>query len=166
MWLFKEWANVVRLKEDGIPVVGFTWYSLTDQIDWDSALRDDAGRVNACGLYDLDRKMRRGARVSEAHRRLAGLPAHAQQLAPRRPVINGIRWAALLNRQAVPTMASRLANRGVHPRSAFARADDATKERWVAGTARAADGGDPMARHAARGLDHLPHRVAGAFPRL
>ena len=58
MWLFKEWANLVRLKEDGIPVVGFTWYSLTDQIDWDSALRDDAGRVNACGLYDLDRRIR------------------------------------------------------------------------------------------------------------
>jgi hypothetical protein len=47
-----------RLKQDGEPILGFTWYSLTDQIDWDSALRDDAGRVNACGLYDLDRKIR------------------------------------------------------------------------------------------------------------
>ncbi len=56
-WLLKQWANVHRLKHDGIPVVGFTWYSLTHQVDWDSALRDDAGNVNKLGLYDLDRKI-------------------------------------------------------------------------------------------------------------
>ena len=57
-WLWKEWANVLRVRNDGVPIVGFTWYSLTDQVDWDSALCDDAGRVNALGLYDLDRKLR------------------------------------------------------------------------------------------------------------
>ncbi|MCA1596564.1 MAG: family 1 glycosylhydrolase, partial [Chloroflexi bacterium] len=57
-WLRKEWANMLRLRGDGVPVVGFTWYSLTDQVDWDSALREDAGRVNPLGLYDLDRKQR------------------------------------------------------------------------------------------------------------
>lgn len=57
-WLWKEWANAHRLKQDGVPVLGFTWYSLTDQVDWDSALRVDAGNVNALGLYDLDRKIR------------------------------------------------------------------------------------------------------------
>jgi beta-glucosidase len=57
-WLWKEWSNVLRLRNDGIPVVGFTWYSITDQVDWDSALRDDAGRVNPLGLYDLDRQVR------------------------------------------------------------------------------------------------------------
>jgi beta-glucosidase/6-phospho-beta-glucosidase/beta-galactosidase len=57
-WLQTQWANVRRLKRDGIPIYGFTWYSLTDQVDWDSALRDDAGRVNSLGLYDLDRKIR------------------------------------------------------------------------------------------------------------
>ncbi len=56
-WLLKQWANVHRLKYDGIPVVGFTWYSLTHQVDWDSALRNDAGNVNELGLYDLDRKI-------------------------------------------------------------------------------------------------------------
>ena len=56
-WLLKQWANVHRLKHDGIPVVGFTWYSLTHQVDWDSALRDNAGRINRLGLYDLDRKI-------------------------------------------------------------------------------------------------------------
>jgi beta-glucosidase/6-phospho-beta-glucosidase/beta-galactosidase len=57
-WLWKEWANVHRLHQDGVPILGFTWYSLTDQVDWDTALREDAGRVNPLGLYDLDRKIR------------------------------------------------------------------------------------------------------------
>jgi beta-glucosidase/6-phospho-beta-glucosidase/beta-galactosidase len=56
-WFYKEWANVHRLKQDGVPIVGFTWYSLTHQVDWDTALREDAGRVNELGLYDLDRKL-------------------------------------------------------------------------------------------------------------
>ena len=54
-WLRKEWANMHRLKQDGVPILGFTWYSLTDQIDWDTALREKNDRVNECGLYDLDR---------------------------------------------------------------------------------------------------------------
>jgi beta-glucosidase len=57
-WLWKEWANMVRLKDDGVPIIGFTWYSLTDQMDWDSVLRQDNGHVNPLGLYDLNRKMR------------------------------------------------------------------------------------------------------------
>lgn len=56
-WLLKQWANVHRLKHDGIPVIGFTWYSLTHQVDWDSALRNDVGNVNKLGLYDLERKI-------------------------------------------------------------------------------------------------------------
>ena len=57
-WLRKQWANVYRLKQDGVPIVGFTWYSLIDQVDWDSALRNEDGIVNSLGLYDLDRKIR------------------------------------------------------------------------------------------------------------
>jgi hypothetical protein len=45
-WLRKEWINMHRLKLDGVPILGFTWYSLTDQVDWDTALRENAGRVN------------------------------------------------------------------------------------------------------------------------
>ncbi len=66
-WLRKEWANVLRVRNDGVPIVGFTWYSLTDQVDWDSALRENNGRVNALGLYDLERKIRP---VGEAYRQL------------------------------------------------------------------------------------------------
>ena len=57
-WLWKQWANVLRVRNNGVPIVGFTWYSLTDQVDWDSALREDRGNVNALGLYDLDRNIR------------------------------------------------------------------------------------------------------------
>lgn len=57
-WLKRQWANVYRLKQDGVPLVGFTWYSLIDQLDWDTALREDNGRVNELGLFDLNRKIR------------------------------------------------------------------------------------------------------------
>ena len=49
---------MLRVRNDGVPIVGFTWYSLTDQVDWDSALRNDDGNVNPLGLYDLDRNIR------------------------------------------------------------------------------------------------------------
>ncbi|MEN3296980.1 MAG: hypothetical protein V7642_6233 [Burkholderiales bacterium] len=51
-----ELANVFRLRNDGVPIVGFTWYSLTDQVDWDTCLRENNGRVAPRGLYDLDRQ--------------------------------------------------------------------------------------------------------------
>ena len=66
-WLWKEWANVLRVRNEGVPIVGFTWYSLTDQTDWDSALREKNGNVNAVGLYDLDRKIRP---VGECYKKL------------------------------------------------------------------------------------------------
>ena len=66
-WLLKQWANVHRLKHDGIPIIGFTWYSLLHQVDWDSALRDDAGNINELGLYDLDRNI---MPVGEAYKSL------------------------------------------------------------------------------------------------
>lgn len=57
-WLWKEWANVLRVRNNGMPVVGFTWYSLTDQVDWDNALREEQGTVNPLGLFDLNRNFR------------------------------------------------------------------------------------------------------------
>ena len=66
-WLYKEWANVLRIRNDGVPVVGFTWYSLTDQVDWDTALRENNGIVNPLGLYDLDRNIRP---VGQAYKQL------------------------------------------------------------------------------------------------
>jgi beta-glucosidase len=66
-WLWKQWANVLRVRNDGVPMIGFTWYSLTDQIDWDSALRETNGNVNPLGLFDLDRNIRP---VGKAYKKL------------------------------------------------------------------------------------------------
>ncbi|MEA3029489.1 MAG: hypothetical protein QOG13_814 [Sphingomonadales bacterium] len=66
-WLWKEWANVLRIRNVGIPTVGFTWYSLTDQVDWDTALREQNGHVIPLGLYDLDRNIRA---VGSAYKKL------------------------------------------------------------------------------------------------
>jgi len=66
-WLWKEWVNVFRVRNNGVPIVGFTWYSLTDQVDWDTALRESHGTVNPLGLYDLDRNIRA---VGRAYKKL------------------------------------------------------------------------------------------------
>lgn len=57
-WLWKTWINIQRLRRDGVPILGMTWFSLTDQVDWDTSLREDNGRVNPLGLYDLNRNIR------------------------------------------------------------------------------------------------------------
>ncbi|MBC7572403.1 MAG: glycoside hydrolase family 1 protein [Spirosoma sp.] len=64
-WLYKQWLSILQMRRDGVPVIGFTWYSLTDQIDWDSQLTEENHNVNACGLYDLNRKPRP---VAEAYK--------------------------------------------------------------------------------------------------
>lgn len=81
-WLWKEWANLLRIRNVGIPTVGFTWYSLTDQMDWDTALREVNHRVHPVGLYDLDRNLRP---VGRAYRKLIAdwcelLPASSNAL--------------------------------------------------------------------------------------
>ncbi|WP_420594169.1 family 1 glycosylhydrolase [Deinococcus sp.] len=57
-WLWRQWMTLLNLRQQNVPVVGFTWYSLTDQIDWDTSLGELNGRVNAVGLYDLQRSPR------------------------------------------------------------------------------------------------------------
>jgi uncharacterized protein (DUF362 family) len=82
-WLWKEFFNVQSLREQGVPVLGFTWFSLTDQVDWDSALAQDLGRVNPVGLYDLQRSARP---VAAAYRELL-LQFGSEPLFPRSPVL-------------------------------------------------------------------------------
>jgi beta-glucosidase/6-phospho-beta-glucosidase/beta-galactosidase len=66
-WLHAQWADVVSLRSAGIPIYGFTWYSLTDQIDWQHALRIERNDLHPVGLFDLDRRIRP---VGEAYRDL------------------------------------------------------------------------------------------------
>jgi beta-glucosidase/6-phospho-beta-glucosidase/beta-galactosidase len=57
-WLWRQWHNVQLLAKAGVPLVGFTWYSLTDQIDWSIALSEAIGLVYPVGLCDLNRETR------------------------------------------------------------------------------------------------------------
>ncbi len=57
-WLWRQWHNVQLLAKSGVPLVGFTWYSLTDQIDWSIALAEPIGLVYPVGLFDLNREPR------------------------------------------------------------------------------------------------------------
>jgi len=66
-WLRRQWTQLRGLIHFGIPILGFTWYSLTDQIDWDIELREQRGTVNPRGLYDLQRRIRP---VGESYRDL------------------------------------------------------------------------------------------------
>ncbi len=66
-WLWKQFFNVRQLREQGVPVLGFTWYSLIDQVNWNSALAGDHGVVNPVGLFDLQRQPRP---VAAAYREL------------------------------------------------------------------------------------------------
>jgi beta-glucosidase/6-phospho-beta-glucosidase/beta-galactosidase len=57
-WLHSQFNEVLALRASGIPVYGFTWYSLTDQIDWQHALRIERNDLHPVGLFDLDRRIR------------------------------------------------------------------------------------------------------------
>ena len=57
-WLAETWNDTIALRDDGLPVRGFCWYSLTDQVDWDTCMREANDRVNSFGLLDMDRVRR------------------------------------------------------------------------------------------------------------
>lgn len=57
-WLWKQWHNVEQIREDGVPIMGFTWYGLVDLVDWENWLQEKKGEVVPAGLYDLDRRPR------------------------------------------------------------------------------------------------------------
>jgi beta-glucosidase/6-phospho-beta-glucosidase/beta-galactosidase len=69
-WLWRQWHNVQLLAKAGVPLVGFTWYSLTDQIDWSIAMAQSIGLVYPVGLFDLNRESRT---VGLAYRQLIDL---------------------------------------------------------------------------------------------
>ncbi len=57
-WLWRQWHNVGLLQAAGVPLVGFTWFSLTDQVDWAIALARPLGKIDPVGLVDLNRDPR------------------------------------------------------------------------------------------------------------
>ena len=55
-WLESQWTDILRLRQEGFPIRGFTWYGLVNHVDWDSTLTVDNGRENTCGLVSLARR--------------------------------------------------------------------------------------------------------------
>jgi beta-glucosidase len=70
-WLWKEWANALRVRNNGVPLVGFTWFPIVDQVNWTESGRalgpGHDQQVHPVGLYDLDRRRRP---VGDAYREL------------------------------------------------------------------------------------------------
>ncbi len=83
-WLWKEWMNLLRLREDGVPIVGFTWFGLVDMKDWDVALTRIRGTVNPVGLYTLARKQRK---VAREYRRLVEEYSHLPISSTKFPIL-------------------------------------------------------------------------------
>ncbi|MFL5551847.1 MAG: family 1 glycosylhydrolase [Gemmatimonadaceae bacterium] len=83
-WLADQWEDIMALRGAGIPVMGFTWFSLTDQIDWQHGLRVERNDVYPVGLYDLKRRVRP---VGIAYRELIAANADLPML----PVVNEVR---------------------------------------------------------------------------
>jgi beta-glucosidase len=83
-WLWKEWMNLLRLREDGVPIIGFTWFGLVDMRDWDTALTRMRGTVNKVGLYTLDRRPRK---VAREYRRLVEEYSHLPISSSKFPIL-------------------------------------------------------------------------------
>ena len=70
-WLDQQWADIIAMRASGIPVTGFTWYSLTDQIDWQHALRVERNDLHPVGCTICGAASARRGALQGDHRRMA-----------------------------------------------------------------------------------------------
>jgi hypothetical protein len=74
-WLNRCVEDIRRLRGDGIPVIGYTWWPLFDHVDWDGAMLHQTGHVHPVGIYSLQRQSddtlrRTGTPLTDAYGRL------------------------------------------------------------------------------------------------
>jgi beta-glucosidase len=55
-WLEKSVHDVRRLRAEGFPVIGYTWWPVFDHLDWDGALLHQTGHIHPVGIYRLERR--------------------------------------------------------------------------------------------------------------
>jgi beta-glucosidase/6-phospho-beta-glucosidase/beta-galactosidase/glycosyltransferase involved in cell wall biosynthesis len=55
-WLDQTVQDVKRLRSEGIPMIGYTWWPLIDHIDWDGAMLHQIGRIHNVGMFQLQRE--------------------------------------------------------------------------------------------------------------
>jgi beta-glucosidase/6-phospho-beta-glucosidase/beta-galactosidase/glycosyltransferase involved in cell wall biosynthesis len=75
LWLDWTLFETRRLRESGIPVLGYTWWPVIDHLDWDGAMCHQTGHIHPVGLYRLERDGHGGLRrcptgLSEAYKAL------------------------------------------------------------------------------------------------
>jgi beta-glucosidase/6-phospho-beta-glucosidase/beta-galactosidase/glycosyltransferase involved in cell wall biosynthesis len=56
LWLKQTLGDCRRLREEGIPLIGYTWWPCLDNIDWDGALLHHIGKIHNVGMYNLRRQ--------------------------------------------------------------------------------------------------------------
>ena len=54
-WLEKSVHDVRRLRAEGFPIIGYTWWPVIDHLDWDGALLHQTGHIHPVGIYRLER---------------------------------------------------------------------------------------------------------------
>lgn len=55
-WLRRSVEDVRRLRAEGFPVVGYTWWPVIDHLDWDGAMLHQTGHIHPVGIYRLQRE--------------------------------------------------------------------------------------------------------------
>jgi beta-glucosidase len=53
-WLDRLVAEVRQVREEGVPVIGITWWGMIDQVDWGHGLRRFRYDIDPTGLYRLE----------------------------------------------------------------------------------------------------------------
>jgi beta-glucosidase/6-phospho-beta-glucosidase/beta-galactosidase len=56
IWLEETVEDCKRLREEGIPMVGYFWWPMVDQVDWDGALTHRVGKIHEVGMFNLKRQ--------------------------------------------------------------------------------------------------------------
>ena len=56
IWLEQTIDDCRRLREEGIPMNGYFWWPMIDQLDWDGALTHRVGKIHDVGIFNLKRQ--------------------------------------------------------------------------------------------------------------
>jgi beta-glucosidase/6-phospho-beta-glucosidase/beta-galactosidase/glycosyltransferase involved in cell wall biosynthesis len=56
IWLEQTVDDCRRLREEGVPMLGYFWWPMVDQVDWDGALTHRVGKIHEVGLFNLKRQ--------------------------------------------------------------------------------------------------------------
>ena len=56
IWLEDTVNDCRRLREEGIPMLGYFWWPMVDQLDWDGALTHRVGKIHEVGIFALKRQ--------------------------------------------------------------------------------------------------------------